>query len=193
MSAITSLTNSSRPSTAQLLRLVDTHDPDRLIAVGLTLQYFTEPLRNAMVADAGHLHRLTTVLSKQIAATLRAGDGLAGVHGLVVDPDRRVAEGGPTVSELCGAAGWEAILTAARARIALAERDAAEFGETAILRLAATRAAMPDRAWWGTLQWIEAVERWASRGGQSYSIVDALHRAPETIDARTLDAVLFGE
>jgi hypothetical protein len=189
----TLIPTSSPPSTAQLLRLVATHDPDRLIAVGLTLQYFTEPLRGAMAIDAAQLHRVTTVLSKQIDAELRRGGAMSGVHGLVTDPDRRVANDHRTVSEMCGRAGWEAVSTATRARIALAERDAAAYGETAILRLASTRAAMPDRPWWGTLQWIEAVERWAASRRGSSSLVTALHGAPESVDADTLDSVLSGE
>lgn len=193
MSVPSLLVPSPRPSTAQLLRLVETNDPDRLIAVGLTLQYFTEPLRAALVIDAVELHRLTAVMSKQIGAVLRSGGGLEGVHRLVSDAERVVSIDRRTVQELCGHTGWEAVSTAARARMALAERDAAAYGELAILRLAATRAAMPDRPWWGTLQWIEAVERWAGRGRRSTSIVHALHRSPESVDAGTLDEVLFGE
>jgi hypothetical protein len=78
----------------------------------------------------------------------------------------------------------------ARHRSAASIEGAAAFGDTAILRLAATRAALPSCRWWGTSGWVELVERWAADQPHPRRVVTSLLRTPELVPDEILESVL---
>jgi hypothetical protein len=178
------------PLTAELLRLVD-HGDERfdLVPVGIALHSFTDPIRQHTNLTLTDVHRATTVLTKQIDRLL-AGEGrLVAIHDLVTDPRRVALPDGRTASVLCGDA-WPAVVAVAHERASAALEGARTFGEPAILRLAATRAAMPTSPWWGTRGWTELVDRWASDHRNGRRAVASLLRSPEAADADVLADVL---
>lgn len=176
--------------TAALLRLADDTDGALdLVPAGIALHVFTEPLRDHVRLPRIELHRATTVLTKQVKRLLTGDDRLAAIGTLVTDPGRQAAPDGRTAAMLCGRA-WPAVVAAATARSASSIEGAAAFGETAILRLAATRAAAPSCRWWGTSGWVELVERWAAEEAHPRRLVASLLRTPELVADEVLESVL---
>lgn len=183
---------SRRPSlpTAALLRLADDTDGALdLVPAGIALHVFTEPLREHVHLTGAELHRATAVLTKQVKRLLTGDDRLAAIGALVTDPGRQATPDGRTAAMLCGRA-WPAVVEVAAARSAASIDGAAAFGETAILRLAATRAAAPSCRWWGTSGWAELVERWAADDTHPRRLVTSLLRTPELVADEILESVL---
>ena len=178
------------PSTADLLRLVDTGDEQfDLVPVGIALHSFTDPVRQHTDLSLTDLHRATTVLTKQIERLLAHSGRLQAIRELVTDSRRVALADGRTVAMLCGEA-WPTVMAIADDRAVAAIDGAGTFGEPAILRLAATRAAMPTAPWWGTRGWIELVDRWASDHRNGRRTTASLLRSPETADDEILAVVL---
>jgi hypothetical protein len=178
------------PPTADALRLVDTGDPRfDLVPVGVALHSFTDPVRQHAGLPCTELHRATTVLTKQIRRLLADPCRLQAIRDLVTDPLRVALPDGRTAATLCGDA-WSTVQAIADERAAGAVEGARAFGETAILRLAATRASMPTIPWWGTRGWTELVDRWASDHRDERHTIATLLRSPETADDETLAVVL---
>lgn len=177
--------------TAALLRLVDDDGALDLVPAGIALHVFTEPLRDHVRIGTVDLHRATTVLTKQVKRLLSGDDRLPSIAALVTDPSRQATPDGRTAAQLCGRA-WPAVRAVATERSAASIDGAEAFGETAILRLAATRAAAPACRWWGTTGWVELVERWASDAShaQSRRLVTSLLRTPELVADEILESVL---
>ena len=176
--------------TAALLRLADRADAALgLVPVGIAVHAFTETMAGHRTISAIDLHRATTVLTKQVTGLLTGDDRLRAVHRLVTDPDRPATPDGRSAAMLCGHV-WPSVRSVADARATAAVEGAAAFGETAILRLAATRAALPTCRWWGTNGWLELVERWASDGSRPRRTVTALVRSPELVPDDILGSVL---
>ena len=167
------------------------HGDDRfdLVPVGIALHSFTDAARQHTELPFTDLHRATTVLTKQIDRVLADVGRLHAIHDLVTDPRREALPDGRTASMLCGDA-WPVVVAVAHERASAALEGARTFGETAILRLAATRAAMPTSPWWGTRGWTELVDRWASDHRNGRRAVASLLRSPETADAELLAVVL---
>lgn len=163
--------------------------PMLLVAVGLAVHLFADPLRDAVRITPTELHRSTTVLTKQIAAVLDGDDRLRAVHQLVVDPTRVAAADGRTVEQFART-GWSLVRDVAEQRATVAIDSALVYGETALLRLAATRAAGPDARWWGTPTWSDAVERWVASSGASRRLADRLLSQPESVSDAALAAVI---
>jgi hypothetical protein len=175
---------------AALLRLADdTDDALDLVPAGTALHVFTEPLRDHAHLTDVELHRATTVLTKQVKRLLTGDDRLVAVRDLVTDPGRQALPDGRTAAMLCGRA-WPAVAAIAAARSAASIDGAAAFGETAILRLAATRAAAPSFPWWGASGWAELVERWAADEAHPRRLVASLLRNPELVADEILESVL---
>jgi hypothetical protein len=176
--------------TAALLRLADDTDGALdLVPTGIALHVFTEPSReHARLSDV-ELHRVTTVLTKQVKRLLTGDDPLAAIATLVTDPGRQAAPDGRTAAMLCGRA-WPAVVEIAHARSAASIEGADAFGETAILRLAATRAAAPSHRWWGTSGWVELIDRWAADEPHSRRLVNSLLRTPELVADEILESLL---
>lgn len=175
---------------ARLLSVVSDSDrPHDLIAVGTALHTFTDTVRAAADIDLVELHRATTVLTKQVAQLLGSDDRLERLAALVTDESRLATPDGRTARTFCGPA-WAGVRAIAVERMEAAISGASTFGETAILRLAATRAADTVTPWWGTPAWQECV-------GDATSIdrraaVRLLH-SPETAAYDDLRAVLASE
>jgi hypothetical protein len=179
----------SEAPTAELLRLVAEDEPFNLVPVGISLHYFTDPARNQCPISACDLHRATTVLTKQVKAALTGEQRLERVRALVTDPHRTALPDGTTARRLCGP-GWPAVRSIADQRAAAAVDGAITFGEAAILRLAATRAAMPQCSWWGTRGWTLLVDAWARRGNAGRRSIAPLMIAPEDAPDDVLRAIL---
>ncbi len=177
-------------STADLLRVVAGGEEGfDLVPVGISLHSFTDPAREHTDLRLATLHSATAVLTKQVGRVLREPHPLAAIHRLVTDPARIALADGRTVATLCGDA-WPRIRSIVDDRAAAAVEGAVAFGEPAILRLAATRAALPTCPWWGTRGWAELVERWASDHRSARRSVTALLRSPETADQEILGSIL---
>jgi hypothetical protein len=191
-------TRSRQLPTAALLARVDAVDAGHdLVPVGIALHSFTEPWRSLAEPGTGELHRTTAVLTKQVKALLTTDDRLAAIAQLTTDPNRIALPDGRTAAQVCGDA-WPAVRAVAAQRSKAAIEGATTFGETAILRLAATRAALPACRWWGTAGWIEAVERWATEpattgqpatGTPSRRTIAALLTTPELVSDEILVSV----
>jgi hypothetical protein len=181
----------NRPtSTADLLRAVARGEEGfDLVPVGISLHSFTDPAREHTDLPLATLHCATAVLTKQVLRVLRDPHPLAAIQRLVTDPARVALADGRTVATLCGDA-WPRIRSIADDRAVAAVDGAVAFGEPAILRLAATRAALPTCPWWGTRGWAELVERWASDHRSARRSVTALLRSPETADQEILGSIL---
>lgn len=178
------------PPTAALLRAIaEADDQLDLVPVGVSLHLFTEAARDHAGLSVVELHRCTTTLTKQVQDVLAGDDRLQAVQRLVTDPDRPARPGGPRVADLCGAA-WPAVREVAEQRAAAAVEGAITFGETAILRLAATRAALPNVPWWGTRNWTDLVAGWAREGRVGRTSVTQALRFPETVSDDVLAAIL---
>ena len=193
MNAVTAALASSpitEAPTAELLRLVAQDEPFNLVPVGISLHYFTDPTRNHCVVSACDLHRATTVLTKQVKAVLTGEQRLERVRALVTDPHRVALPDGRTARQFCGS-GWPAVRAIADHRAAAAVDGAITFGEAAILRLAATRAAMPQCPWWGTRGWTLLVDAWARHGnGVGRRSMAPLMLTPEEATDDVLTAIL---
>lgn len=163
--------------------------PMLLVAVGLAVHLFADPLRDAVRITPSELHRATTVLTKQIAAVLDGDDRLRAVHHLVVDPTRLAVADGRNVEQFART-GWPLVRDVAEQRATVAIESAPVYGETALLRLAATRATGPDARWWGTPTWSDAVERWVESSGASRRLADRLLSQPEAVSDAALAAVI---
>jgi hypothetical protein len=178
--------------TAQLLRLVAEDEHFNLVPVGISLHYFTDPARTHCTMSSAQIHRATTVLTKQVKAVLTGDHRLETVRGLVTDPHRTALPDGTTARQLCGN-GWAAVRSIADQRAGAAVEGASTFGEAAILRLAATRAAMPQCPWWGTRGWTLLVDNWARRDtGVGRRSIAPMLLAPEDADESVLTAILDG-
>jgi len=176
--------------TAQLLRLVDEDEHFNLVPVGISLHYFTDPARAHCTISITELHRATTVLTKQVKGVLTGNDRLEAIRGLVTDPHRTALPDGTTVRDLCGEA-WTAVRSIADQRAAAGVEGAVTFGEAAILRLAATRAAMPQCPWWGTRGWTLLIDNWARRDARAgRRSIAPLLLTPEDADEAVLAAIL---
>lgn len=176
---------------AQLLSVVgESERPHDLIAVGTALHTFTDPVRATGIdVDLVELHRATTVLTKQVARVLDSDDRLERLAALVTDESRPATVDGRTARTFCGTA-WDDVHAIAVERMEATISGAAAFGETAILRLAATRAADTTAPWWGTPAWQACV-------GDATSIdrrtaIRLLH-SPETASSDDLRAILAPE
>jgi hypothetical protein len=177
---------------AQLLRAASAQpEPMRLVALGITIHHFTDPVTRAIDIDLPAIHRGTTMLTKQVLELLAHGADLASLQGILRDPDRQAMPDGRAVADLCGP-DWPIVEALASARIDAALADAEVYGETAILRLAATRAVAPSQPWWGTTEWTAVVNAWARRTGRRESIRRAMLEAPEAVDATLLASALCG-
>jgi hypothetical protein len=163
--------------------------PLLLVSVGLAVHLFSDPLRGAVRVLPTEIHRTTTVLTKQIAAILEGDDRLRAVQRLVVDPTRTATADGRTAEHLAQS-GWSLVRDVAEQRARVAIESALVYGETALLRLAATRAAGPDALWWGTRAWSDAVERWVASSGASRRVADRLLSQPESVSDAALAAVI---
>lgn len=163
--------------------------PALLVAVGLAVHLFADPLRDAVRITPTELHRATTVLTKQITAVLDGDDRLRAVRQLVVDPTRVAAADGRTVEQFART-GWSLVRDVAEQRATVAIDSALVYGETALLRLAATRATGPGSRWWGTPTWSDAVERWVESSGASRRLADRLLSQPESVSDAALAAVI---
>lgn len=173
-------------SLPELLHLVNAADrPHDLIAVGTAVHYFTHPLLAVGAPDPIQLHRATTVLTKQVARLLGQERPLALIAALVTDPNRPALPDGTCAAVVCGGS-WEIIRRVASERVDAAVEGAATFGEAAVLRLAATRAADGRATWWGTVAWADAVERAAVGRRTAMQLL----REPETADDADLAVVL---
>lgn len=175
---------------AQLLRFVEQDEHFNLVPVGVSLHDFSEPARRLCGLPAAVLHRATTVLTKQVKAALTSDHRLEAIRGLVTDPYRPALPDGTIARTLCGE-HWTEVRAVAEQRAAAAVEGATTFGEAAILRLAATRAAMPSCPWWGTRGWTVLVDTWSRRepaaGRRS---VAPLLLEPEFADDELLTAIL---
>jgi hypothetical protein len=144
------------PTTAAVIRsAVEGNELDDLIAVGLALHLFTELVHREVDLPLTDLHRATTVLTKQLSATLSRHPldaAFRRVLRLVTDPERPAHPDERTAGELCGPA-WPAVRTAAYGRAEQSIRGAHDYGVVPMLRLAATRAAAHRSPWWGTAAW----------------------------------------
>ena len=193
--------STSRPRALDPLRVVaprtDAAPPDpsrldapaQLVAVGVAIHSFTEPLRSAVRVTAVDAHRATAMLTKQILAVLDGDDRLRSIHRLVTDPTRTAMPDGRTAEQFART-GWPLVCSVAEQRAGAAIDGALVYGETAILRLAATRAAHPDIRWWGTPAWADAVQQWAAETAAGHRLVTQLLRTPESAHRAALTAVL---
>lgn len=177
-------------TTAQLLQLLESSDGHLdLVPVGVALHHFTEPARAELDLTAVDMHRATTILTKQVKRVLADEQPLATIRILVTDPRRIAAADGRTVEQLCGDA-WPQIRAIASDRAEAALEGASAFGEAAVLRLAATRAAVPGSPWWGTRGWVEMIDRWISDSPVGRRSIAALLDAPENVEDAVLAEVL---
>lgn len=162
-------------STAHLLDVVAAADrPQLLMACGVAIHLFAEPVQRHAELPTVHLHRATTVFTKQVAGHLDEDDPLDLIRQLATSPERLATPERASVAELLGAA-WEPVRAEAAERGDAAIDGARSFGETAVLRLSATRAAGATTPWWGTPAWTSLV----ARAGLDQRAASQLHRAPE--------------
>ena len=177
---------SRQPPTAHLLRLVESAEPQHdLVPVGLALHHFTEIVRGFVPISIVELHRATTILTKQTNVLIDHDAPLEAVRHLVTDEHRTATVDGRTIEELCGE-DWPAVHAQARERANAAAQGARSFGETAILRLAATRAAQTRVPWWGTNLWSRRVDQWLGDARSNHRLRAALMRTPELLSSEIL-------
>ena len=160
-----------------------------LAPVGIALHHFTDIIERRNVMSHVMLHQATTILTKQVQHCVAGGDWLHGVETLVTDPDRPALGDGRTAQQVCGTA-WEAVLDLAQQRSSLATLDAARYGDTTILKLAALHGCRADALWWGTESWQLRVDDWTAREGVGDRARSILTFSPERIDDATLAAVI---
>lgn len=160
-----------------------------LAPVGFALHHFTDIIIGRDVMSHVELHQATTILTKQLQRCLAANDWLQGVQTLVTDPDRPALGDGRTAQQACGVA-WQAVLDVAKQRSDLETHEAARYGDTAILMLAALHGCGTDTLWWGTASWRLRVYDWTARHSVGARTRSMLTASPEHVDQETLAAVI---
>jgi hypothetical protein len=181
-----------RQTTAQLVRqLGATKVSDIAAPVGVSLHHFTDLLTDRIDLAPTDLHRLTTVLTKQLRRPLNSPDRFESIRSLVIDPDRIATPDGRTAAELCGES-WKQVRVVANDRACAAIDGANRFGEATVIRLAVLRTADTQLAWWGTPQWEQRVDVWSSTVRFAPRLKRAVRQTPELIDDELLNKILRG-
>ena len=178
---------------AAILYVAQRPDVDELIAVGLALHLFTEIVYGRVELSVTNLHRATTVLTKQVIASLihpGEHDPLHAVLQLATDPARESMPDGRSACDLCGLA-WPAVRNAAFLRAEQSIRGAADFGVEPMMRLAASRAVVASTPWWGTPAWRDRLTRLQSSHTMGSLEQLTLGTAPEYAPEASLLAI-FG-
>lgn len=176
-------------STNQLRAVQAAADPHDLVSVGIAVHHLTECMQHETQLDLVEAHQATAILTKQISAVLDQDRPLDAVRQLVTDPHRIATSDGRTAATAFGHA-WRSIQHVAMGRSQAAIDGALEFGVSAILTLAATRAASSDCVWWGTPGWSRRVQAWSRAAEGTALLEDALMHAPEYVEIDIVTDVL---
>ena len=179
-----------RQTTAQLVRQVNaTKISDVAAPVGVSLHHFTDTVADRLDLTLSDLHRITTILTKQIRRTLNGTDKFEAIRSLVIDPDRIATQDGRTAAELCGV-HWSHVRIVANDRACAALDGAYRFGEATVIRLAVLRTAETPLPWWGTSEWEQRVGAWSSTVRFAPRLKRAVRQSPELIDEDLLRRIL---
>lgn len=181
-----------RPTTAQMVRQLGATKISEVAApVGVSLHHFTDPVMSRIDLTPTELHRVTTVLTKQLRRPLNRADKFEAIRSLVIDPDRIAAPDGRTAAELCGES-WQHVRAVANDRACAAIDGAQRFGEATVIRLAVLRTADAQLAWWGTPQWEQRVDAWSGTIRFAPRLKRSVRQAPELIEDDLLHEIISG-
>jgi len=170
-----------RPTTAQLVRRADvTKTDDNTAPLGISLHHFTDLVTDRIDLTALDLHRVTTVLTKQVRQALGGPNRFEAVRSLVIDPDRVATPDGRTAAEVCGES-WSQIRRITDDRACEAIDGVCTFGEATVIQLAVLRATETRLPWWGTTEWELRVDRWAATLRFASRLKRAVRQTPEMV------------
>ncbi len=137
------------------------------------------------------LHRITTILTKQVSRVLGGPAVFESIRSLVTDPNRIAISDGRTAAELCGP-DWDQVRSLAIDRADAAVEGANRYGEATVLQLAAFCTAAARLPWWGTQAWEDRVDVWARSIRFAPRLKRAARHAPELVDTTVLRSILGG-
>jgi hypothetical protein len=159
--------------------------------IGISLHHFTELVSRHLDVTTVELHRVTTILTKQVSRVLGGPAVFESIRSLVTDPDRIAISDGRTAAELCGQE-WAQVRSLAIDRADAAVEGANRYGEATVLQLAAFCTAAARLPWWGTQAWEDRVDAWARSIRFAPRLKRAARHAPELVDAAVLRSILGG-
>lgn len=181
-----------RLPTAQIVDLTSVPQVTAIAApIGISLHHFTELVSKHLDLTRIDLHRITTILTKQVGRVLGGPAVFESIRSLVTDPNRIAISDGRTAAELCGP-NWDQVRSLAIDRADAAIEGADRYSEATVLQLAAFCTATARLPWWGTQAWDDRVDAWARSIRFAPRLKRAARHAPEQVDAAVLRSILGG-